>query len=107
MKNISLTIESKRQNSYKSQFVIDLLEGGKLRETAIIIVNVYDDIHLTKIKFGTNRFRKDDFEIEIRNGNLFLYAKKSKNLENEKNKCCSFGIDTFSKTFILTPTINV
>ena len=107
MKNISLTIENNGQNSYKSQFVEDLLEGSKLRETAIIIVNVYDAKHLTKIKFGTNGFMKDDFQIEIRNGNLFLYAEKSGNLENEKNKGCSFGIDTFSKTFILTSNIDV
>lgn len=106
MENILLTIEHDCPNVYRSHYVVDLLAETKMRAMAIIVVNLYEDDHLLQIKFVTREFTKDDFLIELRNGNLFIYAEKLGTARNENLKHYSFNIDTFSKRFVLPINID-
>lgn len=106
MKNVSLIIENKKHNTYNSQYVTDVLEGSKLRATTMLVLNIYEDLHITKIKIATSGFNKDDFKIDINNGNLVVTAKKSIPTNSKKGKLYSYGIDTFSKSYRLPTTID-
>ena len=106
MENRSLTIEQDSASGYKSQYVANLLGQNKIRATAIIVVNMYEDANLIQIKLVAGEFAKDDFLIEVVGGDLFLYAEKSNVLKKENFNYCSFDIDTFSKRFVLPLSID-
>jgi HSP20 family molecular chaperone IbpA len=105
MKNISLTIENNTLHGYKSQYVADVLDTNKLKASGLIVVNLYEDINLIQIKLVASGFLKYDFLLEIRNGNLFLYAERTEKLSEKQAKFCSMDVDTFSKSFIIPANV--
>jgi HSP20 family protein len=106
MKNVSLIIENKKHTSYNSQYVTDVLERSKLKATTMLVLNIYEDLHITKIKIATSGFTKKDFQIEINLHHLVVTATRQIHTNGKEGELESFGIDTFSKTYAVPSNID-
>ncbi|NND62828.1 MAG: Hsp20/alpha crystallin family protein [Flavobacteriaceae bacterium] len=101
MRNTILTIENTKQPYYNSDAVSDKLGINVLKATAILVVNIYENMDDFVIKITSSGYTRENFDIHVSGKTLTIHGHQLKNSGLINNMSQSIGVNTFSKKFII------